>query len=73
VRVPLHGRRVRGWVVADGVEPEVDRSELRLLAKVASAGPPPDVVDLCRWVAWRYAGRLVLLCGRRRRRTPCGR
>jgi primosomal protein N' (replication factor Y) len=61
VRVPLHGRRVRGWVVADGVEPEVDRAGLRLLAKVASAGPPPDVVDLCRWVAWRYAGRLALL------------
>ena len=61
VRVPLHGRRVRGWVVADGVEPEVDRSELRPLAKVASAGPPSEVVDLCRWVAWRYAGRLALL------------
>jgi primosomal protein N' (replication factor Y) len=59
VRVPLHGRRVRGWVVADGIEPEADPSELRLLAKVVSAGPPPDVVDLCRWTAWRYAGPLA--------------
>jgi primosomal protein N' (replication factor Y) len=56
VRVPLHGRRVRGWVVADGVDPEADPAELRPLAKVVSAGPPPDVVELCRWMGWRYAG-----------------
>ena len=61
VRVPLHGRRVRGWVVDDGVEPEVDRAGLRPVAKVVSAGPPPDVVELCRWAAWRYAGPLALL------------
>jgi primosomal protein N' (replication factor Y) len=58
VRVPLHGRRLRGWVVADDVKPEAEASELRPLAKIVSAGPPPDVVELCRWVAWRYAGRL---------------
>jgi len=61
VRVPLHGRRVRGWVVADGIQPEAHRSELRPLAKVVSAGPPPEVVELCRWAAWRYAGPLPLL------------
>ena len=61
VRVPLHGRRVRGWVVADGVEPEAERSELRPLAKVVSAGPPPEVLELCRWAAWRYAGPLPFL------------
>jgi primosomal protein N' (replication factor Y) (superfamily II helicase) len=61
VRVPLHGRRVRGWVVADGVEPEARRSELRRLAKVVSAGPPAEVVELCRWAAWRYAGPFPLL------------
>ena len=61
MRVPLHGRRVRGWVVADGVEPDAAPSELRPLAKVVSAGPPQDVVDLCRWAAWRYAGPLPLL------------
>jgi primosomal protein N' (replication factor Y) len=61
VRVPLHGRRVRGWVVADEVEPEAPASELRPLAKVVSEGPPPDVVELCRWAAWRYAGPLPLL------------
>jgi primosomal protein N' (replication factor Y) (superfamily II helicase) len=61
VRVPLHGRRVRGWVVADAVEPEARRSELRPLTKVVSAGPPAEVVELCRWAAWRYAGPLPLL------------
>src|SRR5207253_216934 len=61
VRVPLHGRRVRGWVVADGVEPEAERSDLRPLVKVVSAGPPSEVVELCRWAAWRYAGPFPLL------------
>ena len=61
VRVPLHGRRVRGWVVADGVEPEAAASTLRPLAKVVSDGPPAEVVELCRWAAWRYAGPLPLL------------
>jgi primosomal protein N' (replication factor Y) len=42
--------------VADGVAPEVPRSELQPLLEWVSAGPSDDVVDLCRWVAWRYAG-----------------
>jgi primosomal protein N' (replication factor Y) (superfamily II helicase) len=61
VRVPLHGRRVRGWVVADDVEPEADPSQLRPLAKVVSAGPSADVVALCQWTAWRYAGPVALV------------
>lgn len=56
VRVPLHGRRVRGWIVADGVAPEAAAGRLLPVAKAVSAGPPADVVDLCRWAAWRYAG-----------------
>lgn len=63
VRVPLHGRRVRGWVVADGVAPEAEIDRLLPLAKVASAGPPIDVVDLCAWGAWRYAGPVAALLG----------
>ncbi|MDQ1432226.1 MAG: hypothetical protein QOF40_2828, partial [Actinomycetota bacterium] len=55
VRVPLHGRRVRGWVVdPDVVEPEA--ASLRDVLGVVSAGPPADVVELCRWAAWRWAG-----------------
>jgi primosomal protein N' (replication factor Y) len=57
VRVPLHGRRVRGWIVAIDVEPEAD-TLLPVLA-VVSAGPPPDVVGLTAWVAHRWAGPRV--------------
>ncbi len=58
MRVPLHGRRVRGWVLdADVAHPEA--SDLREVLAVSSAGPPPDVVDLCRWAAWRWAGPLA--------------
>jgi primosomal protein N' (replication factor Y) (superfamily II helicase) len=59
VRVPLHGRRVAGWVVA--VDPtdtlEVDR--LRPLVAIASRGPAPELVELARWASVRWAaGRL---------------
>lgn len=56
VRVALHGRNVRGWVVGDGVEQE--REDVRPLTALVSLGPPPDVVALCRFGAWRYAARL---------------
>jgi primosomal protein N' (replication factor Y) len=58
VRVPLHGRRVRGWVVADGVEPH-ERTNLLDLAKVSSIGPDAATVALCRWAAHRFVGPLV--------------
>lgn len=57
VRVPLHGRRVAGWVVEldpavpEGVEPkEVTHN--------SGMGPPPELVELARWAAWRWAGPL---------------
>jgi primosomal protein N' (replication factor Y) (superfamily II helicase) len=56
VRVPLHGRRVGGWVVADDVTPSPGRTLLSL-AKVSGWGPSPDVVDLAGWAAWRWVGR----------------
>lgn len=58
VRVPLHGRRVRGWVGALGVEPET-AADLRPILAVSSDGPPPEVMELCAWTAWRYAGPVV--------------
>jgi primosomal protein N' (replication factor Y) len=61
VRVPLHGRRVRGWVVADAVAPDPDTGRLLPIAKVVGAGPPPDVLELARWAAHRWAGRDVAL------------
>jgi primosomal protein N' (replication factor Y) len=56
VRVPLGGRRVRGWVIADGVEPPRG-VELRPVASAVSAGPSVEVIALAEWAAWRWAGR----------------
>ena len=62
VRVPLHGRQVAAWVVDVDVEspPGV---ELRSVTKVSGHGPPADVVELCQWAAWRWAGRLPTFLG----------
>jgi primosomal protein N' (replication factor Y) len=57
VRVPLHGRRVRGWIVATDVEPET--RELLAVQSVVGAGPSPDVVELSEWVAHRWCGPRV--------------
>lgn len=57
VRVVLHGRRVRGWVVGAGGQPPPD-VEVRPIVERVSAGPPPAVVALAEWGAWRFAGRL---------------
>ena len=56
VRVELHGRRVGAWVVADDVTPPPD-VVLRPIVKVTGWGPPPELVELARWAAWRWAGR----------------
>ncbi len=55
VRVPLHGRTVRGWVVDDDVVPP---QGVDLLAASAwlGWGPPPTVVTLAEWASWRWAG-----------------
>lgn len=60
VRISLQGRRVGGWVVADHVEPP-SGVEVRPLAKVTGWGPAPEVVDVARWAAWRWAGPVPLL------------
>ncbi len=61
VRIELHGRRIRGWVVADDVEPP---KGVRLLtvAKVTGWGPAPDLLDLAEWAAWRWAGKRSHFC-----------
>jgi primosomal protein N' (replication factor Y) len=58
--VPLHGRRVRGWVLERDpvLPPDLDREQLQDVIEVVSAGPTVEVVDLCRWAAWRWAGPL---------------
>ncbi len=59
VRVPLHGRRVRGWVVEDDIAPESGSGTLLDVLAVVSAGPPPGVVALSEWVARRWVGPRV--------------
>jgi len=54
VRIPLHGRRVGAWVVEENVEPPPGVVPVPL-AGVSGLGPPPAVVDLAAWAAWRWA------------------
>ena len=61
VRVALHGRRVRGWVVADHVISDIAPTKLRPLLAVSSAGPPAAVIELAELVSYRYAGPLAPL------------
>ena len=58
VRVPLHGRRVGGWVLE--LDPDDSpAAELRPIAKVSSRGPDTALIDLARWASIRWAaGRL---------------
>ena len=55
LRVPLHGRSVRGWVVDADVEPPAG-VEILPAKSWLGWGPPPDVVELAQWAAWRWAG-----------------
>jgi primosomal protein N' (replication factor Y) len=58
VRVPLHGRSVRGWVVGAGPGPSDVPSSMELLPLKSwlGWGPPEDVVELAEWASWRWAG-----------------
>jgi primosomal protein N' (replication factor Y) (superfamily II helicase) len=59
VRVPLHGRRVRGWVVAIDAEAEVAVDRLQPVARFSSLGPNRELVELSAWASVRWAaGRL---------------
>ncbi len=60
VRVDLHNRRVAGWVVDVDVEPPAG-VELRSISKWSSVGPPQEIIDLARWAAHRWHGRLATL------------
>jgi len=58
VRVSLAGRRVDGWVLE--VDPPTPPGvTLQPILQVSGIGPSSDVIDLCGWVAWRWAGRLA--------------
>jgi len=57
VRVPLHGRNVRGWVVEVSDSAAVHASKLKPIVALISKGPRPEVVELAAWVARRWCGR----------------
>lgn len=57
VRVDFGGRRTAGWVTAVDV-PHDAAVDVRPLSKWSSVGPPPEVIELAEWAAWRWAGRL---------------
>ncbi|MBK9970970.1 MAG: hypothetical protein IPP16_09620 [Acidimicrobiaceae bacterium] len=55
VRVPLHGRRIGGWVVALGPPDEAMPVErLVEIAKFSSVGPSAAMLELARWAAMRW-------------------
>ncbi len=55
VRVPLHGRSVRGWVVGTP-EGTLDGIEVLPLKSWLGWGPPEDLVEVAAWASWRWAG-----------------
>jgi primosomal protein N' (replication factor Y) len=62
VRAVLHGRRVGGWVVEDDVTPP-EGVEPQPLKTWSGWGPPPAVVELAEWAAWRWAGPISFFLG----------
>ena len=55
VRVPLKGRKVRGWVTGIGVDPPPG-VELQSVTKISGIGPPGSVLALAEWASVRWVG-----------------
>ncbi len=60
VRIALGARRVGGWVVEDHVVAPAG-VVLRPISAVRGWGPPPAVLDVAEWAAWRWAGPVPAL------------
>lgn len=58
VRIRLHGRSVRGWVVALDPPDAHHGDELLDVTRVNSHGPSPELIELAEWASVRWAGRL---------------
>lgn len=56
VRIPLQGRRVRGWVMVTARTAPAG-VVLREITKVVGPGPDPSLIELAAWAAQRWAGR----------------
>ncbi len=57
VLIEIGARKTEGWVTEVDVEP-TKGVKLRYLRKVASVGPDAETIDLARWAAWRWHGRV---------------
>ncbi|MEM8923653.1 MAG: hypothetical protein AAGD35_09110 [Actinomycetota bacterium] len=57
VRVELNGRRVNGWIVAVD-PPDAMAGPVQPVLAIRSVGPGPEVVELARWAAHRWQGRV---------------
>ena len=57
VRIPFGPRRVAGWVVEDYVDPPKE-VKLRELTKISGMGPNSEMIQIARWVSYRWAGKL---------------
>jgi len=62
VRIELNGRRVAAWVVEDDVPPTPGVT-VKALAASSGEGPPPPVLSLAEWAAWRWAGPITSFLG----------
>jgi len=60
VRVPLHGRRVGGWVTRVGApDADVPLERLVPLAKWSGVGPGAELIELAAWAAHRWGAARV--------------
>jgi primosomal protein N' (replication factor Y) len=62
VRIELHGRRIGGWVVEDDVG-QTEGVTAKPLVGSRGLGPPPAVLSVAEWAAWRWAGPLSSFLG----------
>ncbi len=62
VRIELHGRRVGAWVAEDHVA-QLPGVTLKPLAASSGDGPPPTVMAVAEWAAWRWAGPVSSFLG----------
>ncbi len=58
VRLNFNGRSVRGWI-CEFVEAPDAAVTRKPVVKSLGFGPPPAILPLLRWAAWRWAGPLA--------------
>lgn len=72
VRVVLHGRRIEGWIVSFPESSAVETSKLLSIESRLGHGSSAEILELARWAARRWLGRMrpLLVASSPSRRTP---